>query len=100
MARKKKVSVEVSVHAGEPRVPKDALAPAPYEKTEEDKEREGNYDLDHLLRAKEIESDPDRMKYVHKAHEKKTTALRSIADLKMAAQALGERERAKKFGQK
>lgn len=95
MARKKKSEL-----SSEARVPKDALAPVKHERSEEDYERDGHYDLDHLVRAKEIEQDEKRMKYVHKAHEKKTTALKSIADLKLAAQAVGERERAKKFPKK
>lgn len=71
-----------------PRTPPEAMAAKQSERSEEDMEREGHYDLDHLMRAEEIKGDESRMKYVHKAHEKKTKAMRSIADLKMAGQAL------------
>lgn len=74
-----------------PRTSKEAMAPAAPpapERSEEDKVRDGGYDLDHLMRAEEIKADPDKMAYVMKAHAKKTTAMRSIADLKNAGQAL------------
>ncbi len=71
-----------------PRTPKEAMAPAKYEKTEDDMLRDGEYDMDHLMKAEDIKGDAKRMEYVHKAHAKKTTQMRSIADLKMASQAL------------
>lgn len=70
-----------------PRTPKNAMADKP-EPDEDDKMRNGEYDMDHLLKAEDIKNDPDRMKYVAKAHDKKTVAMRSIADLKIAGQAL------------
>ncbi len=70
-----------------PRTPKNAMAPAA-EKPEEDLERDGHFDLEHLMKAEEIKKDPLRMDYVHKAHEKKSAQMRSIADLKVAGQAL------------
>lgn len=76
-----------------PRTPKDSMAPSKYEPTEEDKIRDGNYDMDHLLKAEEIKADAERMKYVGKAHDKKTVAMRSIADLKVAAQALAQQKK-------
>lgn len=79
-----------------PRTPKDAMAPketVAQERSEEEKLRNGEIDLDHLMRAEDIKGDNERMEYVHKAHAKKTTAMRSIADLKMAGQALAQKKR-------
>jgi uncharacterized protein YciI len=45
------------------------------------------------MRAEEIKSDPKRMEHVHKAHKKKLTAMKSIADLKMAGQALAHKKK-------
>lgn len=71
------------------RTPPQSMAPAPTpEPTEEDMMRKGGYDLDSLMSAEDIKSDPKRMEYVHKAHGKKMTAMRSIQDLKVAGQAL------------
>lgn len=74
------------------KTPKEAMAPVKYEKTEEDMCMAGECDLDHLMRAEDIKKDEKRMAYVHKAHEKKTTAMKSIADLKMASQALAHKK--------
>lgn len=72
-----------------------AMAPAPApEPSEDDKIQSGGYDLDHLMRAEEIKADPKKMEYVHKAHKKKMTAMRSIQDLKDAAQALAHKGKA------
>lgn len=73
-----------------PRTPKEAMAPKhpDSEKSEEDKLRDGEWDMDALMKAEEIKGDNGRMEYVHKAHEKRSKAMRSIADLKMAGQAL------------
>lgn len=89
-----KKSKIASMNSDLARTPKEAMAPkeiAP-EKSDSDREREGEIDLDDLLRAEKIKLDPDRMKYVLKAHEKKSTAMRSIEDLKMASQALAHAE--------
>lgn len=79
-----------------PRTSAAAMSPkhvdAKDERSEEDKLRSGEYDLDHLMRAEDIKNDPEKMEYVHKAHAKKTTQLRSIADLKMAGQALAAKK--------
>lgn len=79
-----------SMQSEMPRTPKDAMAPKidKPEPDEDDKMRNGEYDMEHLLKAEDIKNDPDRMKYVGKAHDKKTVAMRSIADLKMASAAL------------
>jgi hypothetical protein len=95
--KKKPKSLEDLRKAGaEMAAPKPEAAP---EKDEMGKMMDGQMDLDHLLRAEEIKQDPSRMEYVHKAHEKKMGGMRSIADLKMAGQALGakklEEEKAK-----
>lgn len=90
MARKKKAAAakfdSSPVGAEKQAVTSDSFAPAKHEKSESDKEREGDYDLDHLLRAEEIKGDEDRMKYVRKAHGKKHKALTSIAELKEVAE--------------
>ncbi len=82
-----------------PRTPKEAMAPKDSDKaserSEEDKLRSGEMDLDHLMRAEDIKNDPEKMEFVHKAHAKKTVAMRSIADLKMASQALAAQDKAK-----
>lgn len=82
-----------------PRTPKDAMAPAEPlpvpQKTDMEKMQDGNYDLDHLLKAEDIKADPEKMNWVQKAHDKKSTAMRSIADLKMASQALAQQAGAK-----
>lgn len=101
MARgKKKLSLEVEIkahHGDMPKVGPEAMAPK--EDDDEKKyEQEGHWDLDQLMRAEEIRQDPKRMKYVHKAHEKKFSALRSIADLKAVADMKAmEAANAKKF---
>jgi hypothetical protein len=75
-----------------PRTSPAAMAPKnpdmQMEPSEEDKLRSGEYDLDHLMKAEDIKNDPEKMEYVHKAHAKKTVSMRSIADLKVAGQAL------------
>ncbi len=88
-----KKSKVASTDSSLPRTPKDAMAPKQYEPTQEDKMRDGNYDLDHLLKSHEIQSDPEKMKYVGKAHEKRMGAMRSIADLKLAGQALAQQKK-------
>lgn len=75
------------------RTPASSMAEKKPEKTEEDHEREGTYDLDHLIRADEIRRDENRMKYVHRAADKKHTAIRSIQDLKVAGEALAHKNR-------
>lgn len=78
-----------------PRTPAAAMAPKEPptpEKTEEDRLRDGDYDMEHLMRAEDIKADPKRMEYVQKAHAKKTTQMRSIADLKMAGAALDQQK--------
>lgn len=82
-----------------PRTPPGSMAPAQPMPTEEDKMRSGEMDLDHLLRAEDIKQNPDKMKYVAKAHEKRTTSMRSLGDLKMAAQALAHKKKMEMQGQ-
>jgi hypothetical protein len=68
-----------------PRTPANAMAPAAKpddEAAENEKLRSGEMDLDHLMKAEDIKSDPEKMEYVHKAHAKKSKQLRSIDDLK------------------
>lgn len=79
------------------RTPPEAMAAkhVDSETSEEDKLRKGEWDLEDLMKAEEIKGDQGRMEYVHKAHAKKTTQMRSIADLKVAAEALAEKERQK-----
>ena len=79
-----------------PKTPKEAMAEVKHDKSEEDMCRDGEYDLDALLKAIEIKNDPKKMEYVNKAHDKKSTALRSIADLKMAGEALAMAKTKKK----
>lgn len=80
---------KVKVAGDLPRTPKEAMAPkVDNERSEEEKLRNGEMDLDHLMRAEEIKNDPEKMEYVHRAHGKKSVAMRSIADLKIAGQAL------------
>lgn len=91
-----KKSKVVQVHSDFARTPASSMAPketAKEERTEEDKLRSGEYDLEHLMKAHDIKNDNERMEYVHKAHGKKTTALKSIADLKMAGEALNHKNR-------
>ena len=71
-----------------PRTTPAAMAAKDNEPSEEEKLRNGEYDMDHLIKAEEIKNDPERMEFVHKAHAKKTVGMRSIADLKVAGQAL------------
>lgn len=95
--KKAKVATPASDH---PRTPTDSMAPIKYEPTEDDKIRDGGYDLDHLIRAEEIKGDDKKMEYVKKAHEKKTTQMRSIADLKVAGQALAHKKTSEARGEK
>lgn len=76
MARKKKAAVAEE--------PKQAVTSQSFKakESEEDKERSGDYDLETLMRAKEIENDADKMKYVAKALDKKAASIKSIQDLK------------------
>lgn len=85
-----KKSKVASMKSELPRTSPEAMAP---KKTEEDCERDGHCDLDHLIRAEEIKGDSKRMDYVHKAREKRTGQMRSIGDLKMASQALAAAEK-------
>ena len=81
------------------RTPPSSMAPKEgpkEEKSEEDKLREGEYDLEHLMKAHDIQGDPERMERVHKAHAKKMGAMKSIADLKMAGEALAAHATIKK----
>ena len=90
-----------SMDMGMARTPKEAMAPknpdAKMERSEEEKLRSGEMDLDDLIKAHGIQNDPERMEYVHKAHMKKMPAMRSIADLKMAGQALAESKKHEKM---
>jgi hypothetical protein len=93
-----KKSKVVQVHSDFARTPASSMAPKESpkeEKTEEDKLRSGEYDLEHLMKAHDIQGDNERMEYVHRAHAKKSTAMKSIADLKMAGEALAEHKRVK-----
>jgi hypothetical protein len=83
---------KVATKSDLPRTSPEAMAPAKHERSEEDMEREGHYDLDQLMRAEEIKGDEKRMSYVHKAVDKKSKAIRSIADLKVAGQALAHQK--------
>lgn len=76
------------------RTSKEAMAPKHVddEQSEEDKIRKGEWDLEDLMKAEAIKGDQGRMEYVHKAHAKKSAAMRSIADLKMAGQALAQQK--------
>lgn len=70
-----------------PRTPAKAMAPmaqppADDESAENEKLRNGEMDLEHLMKAEDIKNDPEKMEYVHKAHAKKSRSLRSIEDLK------------------
>ena len=86
-----------------PRTPKEAMAhkvdtvssesDMSHEKSEADREREAEMDLDHLLHAEKIKGDSKRMEYVQKAATRKHHAIRSIADIKMAGQALAHEKR-------
>jgi len=79
---------------GFPRTTKAAMAPVEEEKkSEEELDRNGEYDMDKLLQAEEIRNNPKRMEYVHKAHDKKKVGMRSIEDLKIAGQALVHKNR-------
>lgn len=74
--------------AAEPRVPKNAMA-AKEEKDDEKEDaeemaRQGGWDLDTLLAAEEIKKNPEKMKFVMKALDKKEQGFKSIAELKMA----------------
>jgi hypothetical protein len=75
------------------RTPASSMAAKEHEKSESDLEREGEMDLDDLLRVEKIRSDPERMKRVHAAAEKKQVHIRSIQDLKMAGEALAHKNR-------
>lgn len=89
----KKVKIaEVKSKMEFPRTPKEAMAPnsADPEDMLLDK---GHMDLEHLMKTHEIQTDPNRMKYVGMAHEKKMGAMRSIADLKLAGQALASQKK-------
>lgn len=73
MARKKKVKVEE-------KAPVNPMAPK--EDSPEDEMREGEYDLDQLMRAHEIQGDEKRHTRAMKALEKRKKAITSIEDLK------------------
>jgi hypothetical protein len=89
--RKSKVA---SMDSGMAKTPKESMAPAQPDKNAlEEKLRMGEMDLEHLMKAHDIQNDPEKMEYVHKAHGKKMGAMRSIADLKTAAQALAAQQK-------
>lgn len=77
-----------------PRTSPAAMAPKTDvpEPDEDSLMRAGEYDMDHLMKAEDIKNDPEKMKYVQKAHAKKTTQMRSIADLKTAGAALDQQK--------
>lgn len=61
----------------------DSFAP----KEDEEKERNGKYDLEALLHAEEIRNDPERMKHAKAHGEKQMGKIRSIQDIKDVAEA-------------
>lgn len=73
-----------------PKLPKEAPAPKPLpaDEAESEKMRLAEMDLDHLMKAHDIQMDSERMERVGKVHGKRMGAMRSIADLKLAGQAL------------
>lgn len=88
--KKSKVAKQDSDFA---RTPANSMAPKAEEKSESDLEREGEIDLDDLLRVEKIRQDPERMKRVHAAADKKQVHIRSIQDLKTAGEALAHKNR-------
>lgn len=85
---------KVKIASEMPRTPPASMAPKmdKPEPDEDDLMRNGEYDMEHLLKAEDIKNDPDKMKYVQKAHAKKSTQMRSIADLKVAGAALDQQK--------
>lgn len=88
-----KKSKVAKMESDPPRTPPEAMAPKKQEPSEEDLDREAEYHLDDMLRVEKIKNDPAKMERVRKAAERKHHAIRSIADLKVAGQALAAEKR-------
>lgn len=87
MARKKKKAASMGMHMEEmANVPEGAMAEKE-ERSEEDRDRDGRYDLDTLLAAEEIRNNPEKMKYAMAHGKKKMAAITSIEDLKTVREA-------------
>lgn len=88
-----KKSKVVQVSSDFAKTPASSMAPKKEEKSESDFEREAEIDLDDLLRAEKIKADPERMKRILAAADKKAGSIRSIQDLKVAGEALAHKAR-------
>lgn len=90
-----KKSKVVQVSSDFAKTPASSMAPKEkdHEKSESDFEREAEIDLDDLLRAEKIKADPERMKRILAAADKKAGSIRSIQDLKVAGEALAHKNR-------
>lgn len=87
MAFKKKAKkhsvMNKEVEVPEPAAPSsNPMAPMKMEPDENEMERMGHHDMETLMAAEDIKSNPDKMKYVSKAHAQKTQQLNKVKSIK------------------